>query len=207
MIRRTRAALVRLRDEDGGVTLVELLVYLLVLVIVVAAIGSLLISGLTGQRDITAAGNAASESSVVAESLTSSVRTAAQIGSPATVAGVGEMFQTATATFPTVSTVSWSCRAWLVTIDGRILTRVTTPAAVVPAPAGLDAAGLAGWTLLASGVSPAPGASSVFAVTSTRVRITASIAGPADGTPTIVDLSVSRDALPSFATLGANPCV
>ena len=88
MIRRTRAALVRLRDEDGGVTLVELLVYLLVLVIVVAAIGSLLISGLTGQRDITAAGNAASESSVVAESLTSSVRTAAQIGSPATVVPV-----------------------------------------------------------------------------------------------------------------------
>jgi len=201
-----RPGMRRALADDRGITLVELVIYSMILAVVVAAVGSMTVAGLAGQRSIGAAGSAASEAQVVTESITNGVRTAAFIAGPTAVPGVGTILATTTASFPSVSSVEWECRAWLATTDGRLFQRTAEATGPIAPPASLDDAALTGWILLAEGVSPVAGSTEIFGATTTKVAVRASIAGRNDGTPTIVDVTATRDTLPSFATLGANPC-
>lgn len=158
---RIHAAARRLREQDAGLTLVELIIYSLLLSVIVAIAGGMLISSITTQRDVSRITTATSDGQVVASSIEAGIRNAGG-SAPFTIASspLGPVLKTRTATVTASGTVTWTCRAWLhTTADGKIWTRRSETAAV---PTPTDAAGLAGWSLLASGVTPASGHGAVF---------------------------------------------
>jgi len=198
--------LVGARDEQG-VSLIELMIYMSLLVIVSILAGSILISGLRGQRDISNVGSATSQAQLITSSVEAGIRSASTFDVSTTT--VGQRLIARVGTFTAAGTATWQCRAWLFTTDKRLLTLSST-SGTVAAPANLAAA-VSGWTLLASNVSIAAGSSALFTESGTAPKSILTIAaqvGVAGGTgnPAIVQTQVTQLALPTTAGTGPATC-
>jgi hypothetical protein len=166
----------RLGGENDGFTLVELLVYCILLVVILAIAGGMLISAITSQRDIASLGTASSTGQEVAQNINQDVRNASSVtvGVP-TAFGQSLSMRTA---LVTGATVVWRCRAYFLTATGSLyLTTSTTLPIVIP----VAVLGLASWTKLADGVALAPTATQAFTSTGTgtslQVAVNVDVAG------------------------------
>lgn len=176
---RSEAADIRLIHDDEGLTLVELIIYIVVGGIVLGLLGSVFLNGMrvdgaTRDRDV-----ATGTAQVISNSITMSVRNASevQVDGPVLRARVA------------VGVADWQCRAWY--FDGTALRfKAYTPGGAVPAASG-------SWKALGEGVlsasSPGPftlnGKSVAFALTVTVEDAEVPVAGSAvaralqEGTP------------------------
>lgn len=157
LVRRIRTG----RGAQAGVTLVELLVYSVLLTIILLIVGSVLVRGLLTQRDVRAVSEATTTAQNVAQSVERGVRNAAAVGY--STSATGELLTVRTRVADT-STSAWYCQAWFVdTANGGTVYMLRRPASgagpVLVEPS--TPAALGEWTRLADEVSPF-GSSTVF---------------------------------------------
>lgn len=148
------AAPAKAAQRTGGFTLIELLIYSMLSIVVLLIVGGIFISSLKAERAVRAASEGTSTGQLVAQSLTNGVRNAssAQVSTP--FAGSRLLV---TRSVGSDTTPVWTCRAWYFG-NGEI--RTTTSIAAIPLPTVLT--DVAGWTLLAEGVTADSSGAPVF---------------------------------------------
>ncbi|MFC5432803.1 prepilin-type N-terminal cleavage/methylation domain-containing protein [Microbacterium suwonense] len=124
----------RARDDDG-ITLIEVIVYLVISGMFLALLAGLFVAGLRAQTTATDLDSATGASGVVSSSLQSGIRNAAAFA-------LSDDNQTVVATV--IADDGPSCRGWRVTADGDLLYQRSSSA--IPLTGG------SGWTAIAHGV-------------------------------------------------------
>lgn len=157
----SRLRIVRDRAEDG-ITLVELIVYSVLLVFVLAIAGSILINALQTQREVRAVSTTSNSSQVVLRLFDRTLRNAATVDIPSVHGGTVLVAKTRVAEDGSLGS-SWLCRAWHYDSASDELRIISGPATGTPVTAGLGTAvNSSGWHVALSGVLPTP-SSPVFA--------------------------------------------
>lgn len=166
------------RHPEGGISLVELMIYALLSLIVLAIVGGVLASGLRTQAAVQTVTGAATTAQQIVSSIQSGVRNASAItivspptaGSQMLVARVVGMDPTSTAA---------TCQAWYYTPSngGAVYMKKTSPASVIAVPSSDPPSG---WSLLGVGVTPSSSRGVVFtAPAGLRVDLTFNVAAAA----------------------------
>ncbi|MEO7545526.1 MAG: hypothetical protein ABIT21_04435 [Terrimesophilobacter sp.] len=140
-----------LDESEKGFTIMELLVYSLLLSIVIAMVGGMIISTLRVSNTVVSMTRTSTSGQLVAKSVVTGIRNSSdfRLTSPA---GDDQLLVARAATFD--STVSWRCLAWYYSTagDGAVWFTSSPTAILPPTPADLS-----NWTLLASDVQPVSG--------------------------------------------------
>lgn len=184
--------------DDAGITLVELLVYILLSVIVLTIVGSILINSFRAESQVRDAAESASTAQLVAESLGRGIRNASAVEVSAPDAG---SLMVRTRSIDGSASGSWFCQAWIWTGAELRTTRSTTAITATP-----DAAALATWTLLARDVDPI-GAAPVFSLGADERSVDVRLAvGIGIGVPVVIDsVMVAQQPIPATGKVTA-PC-
>lgn len=139
------------RTDEEGFTLVELLVYSLLLVLVLAIVGGLFISTLRTESRIRSVTFASTQSQLIADSIGSGIRNASSF----TVRQVGTDDQLLLARVATGdSALAWTCMAWYYDQSGNGSVRYKRSATEIRDLAQRD---VDGWTLVGEGVQAVTG--------------------------------------------------
>lgn len=157
------------RDDDSGMSLVELLVYSLLLSVVLILVGNVLISALTVQRDTTARTEASTGGQVAVRVIERALRNGVDpVWMPSSQAGNLLVVKTRIADDGSAAS-SWECRAFHYDAAAEELRMLTGPATgplVTIGPSGtLDSSS---WRVLLSGVVPTPNGASAEPVFETE---------------------------------------
>ncbi len=149
-----RARAIRVhRPTEAGYTLVELLVYSLLLVVVLTIVGAMLINLITVERQVRATTTATTSAQLAADSVSNGIRNSrAFLVRDTALLGSGDELLLAT-TAGSGDPVSWHCRAWYFSeSEGSIrYMRMIAPDTPVPLPTDQDEL-VSTWTLLAEDV-------------------------------------------------------
>ena len=191
-----------LLSDERGLTLVELILYTLLLAMIAWIAGTILITSLTSQRDITAMGNASNQGQNVANSIEEGVRTASSLAAP-TADSTGRRLVARVGTFTSAGAVSWTCRTWLFATDGGVYVKSGSTASA--APANLAASSLTGWLKLAQGVTPVGGSAMTLSAATVSLDFKVA-AGTAGGSPAHIVTSVTKLAVPNTTGTGPATC-
>lgn len=174
------------RPDDDGVTLVELIVYVVIAALVTGLMAGIFINGLRSQTSATDRDTATGKAGIVTNSLQTSLRNATAV-SPAT--GTGNTLIAVVMT----GASGWECRAWSLTATGNLVYKA--------APSSFSVASTAGWTVLASGVTGSFSGGKVFSSTSaTQVQYSFSVTTSASTVP------ISGAVTAQATMAGAGPC-
>lgn len=153
---RPRATLRQTLHNDGGVSLVELIIVVVVMGIIGSLITMIFVNGLTSQQATAARDLATGRATVITETLADSVRNAVAIR----VSSDGSRIDATVA----VSDTSFACRAWAIQPDGDF---------VYSGGSTARSASTASWGVLAEKVSGAltggAGTPRAFALSGSRV--------------------------------------
>ena len=145
---------------EAGITLVELLIYALLSLVVLAVVGGVLVSGLRTQATVQTVSDATTTAQQIVSSVQSGVRNASAVTivSPPTA---GSQMLIARVVGLDPSSAAPSCQAWYYTPSngGALYTKKTTPAAVIAVPSSDPPTG---WSLLGVGVTPFSSGGAVF---------------------------------------------
>lgn len=180
MMRHTTAAP---REGDEGFTLVELLVYMLLLGLVLAGVGAIVLQSIKGQRQVVSISQAAGGSQGVMRAINLSVRNAAGIAIDGSSGIGGTSNVLVVHTGGGDDSADFVCQAWVhipsaVTgTRGEIWTRTLPVDPTRPAHQRLDALGSAvaaggstsGWTFVVAGVEET--ADPLFDIQATKVSV------------------------------------
>lgn len=136
------------KRDDEGFSLVELIAYMSILSLVLAIIGGILISTMTGERDIRTRAEATTAGQSVVASVQAGVRNAAFTQ----LVDLPNAQMLTVRTAGTGATLTWACEAWYFTTDngGSLYQKRTNPATQIAQP---TAATLSTWVLIANGIS------------------------------------------------------
>lgn len=132
---------------DRGITLVELLVYMLLAVVVLVLVGSFLINSLRVDSQVRAGAEAASNAQTAVASLGRGVRNASalEVTNPAP-----DTTLVRTRSIDSGPDGEWFCNAWHLSSDGELRWR-SSPSALPAAP---DEATIGSWLLIVDNVQP-----------------------------------------------------
>ncbi len=181
----------------------ELLIASGLMVGVLGIVGWMLVASLNGGKQVTGSGNASSQAQILADSVAGGVRSATGVAL-VPLATDGQLLRATQGTFDATGTATdWTCRAWVVTADGRAYTLRSSSA--IPTPAGQSAADLAGWTILATGLEPIASGAAILTLTGSSVGVAARGDG-SGGSPALVDTSVTVQPLSTTQLSGAPTC-
>lgn len=172
--------------DDRGISLIELLVYMLLSIVMLLIVGGLLINTLNTEKQVRSMTASASSGQVVTQSVAQGVRNASDLE---LTAPSSDSQLLRTRSIGNAATGVWTCRAWFVE-GGSVWTKTSSSA--ITAPSDSD---LADWLLLADNLAPA-GAGEILALTGRQVDMTFA-ADVADGGSTLFTTSaVSRQDVP-----------
>lgn len=188
----------RQSHREAGVSLVELLIYMLLSVVVLTIIGAILINSLRAESIVRTAANSTSTAQIASQSLNRGIHNASaiQVASP-----LPDVSVVRTRSIDGSATGVWKCQAWAV-IAGELRTTTSDTAITVPT----TVADIANWLLLAEGVK-AIDATPVFELASDERSLSLSFTvGKASGTPVTVDTTIiSKQPIPSTGKV-TTPC-
>jgi type II secretory pathway pseudopilin PulG len=199
----------RVREEQSGFTLVELIIYTVLAVAITLIVGAIFVSALNGQRDITASAQGNNSGQLVSQSISTGVRSAtyirlSTISATSQMLVVGLPSRTATS-----STATVTCKAWYITSDGggAVYTLTSNSTIIVPTLTLLTSS----WTQLATGVqkSTRTGAPSAF-LTTNSILVPTSVSyefAMADGTGKPILISSTATSRQPIALLGSTLCI
>lgn len=171
---------------DRGISLIELLVYMMLSIVMLLIVGGLLINTLNTEKQIRSITASASSGQIVTQSVAQGVRNASdlQLTAPSSDSQLLR-----TRSIGNADTGVWTCRAWFID-GGSIWTTSSSAAIAAPAESDLD-----DWLLLADDLAPA-GSSEIFVLTGRQVDMNFA-ADVADGGSTLFTTSaVSRQDVP-----------
>lgn len=146
----------RLRDESAGLTLIELIVYSMLLMGVLVIVGSIMMSTLSIDRVVRDSTQSATAAQLAATSVEAGVRNATD--AKLTDIGADQLLVVRTVGSDP-NAVSWKCMAWYFSASAGTLRTTTTASDAVAV--GVPASEPTTWTLLASGIA-APGSGAIF---------------------------------------------
>ncbi|MBN9185009.1 hypothetical protein [Microbacterium sp.] len=174
------------RPDDDGVTLVELIVYVVIAALVTGLMAGIFINGLRSQTAATDRDTATGRAGVVTNSLQTSLRNATAVN-PGT--GTGNTLIAVV----TTGTSGWQCRAWSLTSTGNLVYKASS--------SSFSVASTAGWTVLASGVKGSFAGGKVFSsISNTQVKYAFSVTTSASTVP------ISGAVTAQATMAGAGPC-
>jgi len=184
-------------DHDRGITLVELLVYMLLAIVVLTIVGSILINSFQAERQVRDAAQSNSTAQLVAESLGLGIRNASAVE---VSAPTPDAVLLRTRSIDGTEAGNWYCQAWLIS-DGDL--RTTRSTAAIPAP---DAATAATWTLLATDVEQI-GSSPLLSLGADERSVDVMLTvGVGQGVPVTLDtVMVAQQPIPATGKVTA-PC-
>ncbi len=189
------------RFDDRGLTLVELIISSFLMIGVVAFAGWMLVSALTGGRDVTVSNSATSQAQLLADSVVGALRQSDGVTLGAFDAD-GQILRATHHTFDAEGNeVAWERVAWAITADGRAYTLRSCSA--IDDPTGQSVSDFAGWLLLATGLEPVAVGTPILAPEGSGVAIEVK-SDAYGGTPAYVEASVTPHQLPS--TVGTGTC-
>jgi len=167
-------------SDERGLTLIEVLVYALLLSVVIAIAGGMIFSAVTTSRTVLSITENSTAGQLVARSVVTGIRNSSdfQLSGPV---GDDQMLVARRASSGT--TLEWSCEAWYYAATENKVWH-TGSGLEIEAP---TAATLATWTLLTEGVQPASG-TAIFTALNDRLSI--SILG-LDGAHLPIDITSS----------------
>lgn len=152
----------RVRQTDAGITLVELLIYSVLMLVVLTLVGTILYRALVSQRDVRDVTDASNAAQLVSASFERGVRNASKI---AYTTSAGDELLAVRARVGSSTAPSWACEGWFYDASALTLYTKTVPAAGAPNPAitaPVSTADYATWTTLARGLSPRAPSTAVF---------------------------------------------
>ncbi|WP_345750792.1 PulJ/GspJ family protein [Microbacterium rhizophilus] len=170
--------------DDSGFTLVELLIYIVLLGFILAAGFGLLSNSFRGSNLVMESADASREGQTIARTINSSVRNASHV----TVSTDGRFFVAAT--------VAGQCHGWYAASSGDVFVRLSTSKIGRP-----TVAEPAGWIHIGSGVTPAAGDARIFIQSDDGVAVRFTVATA--NQPTLIDTLST----PRTPATGVNPCV
>lgn len=174
-----------METSDRGLTIVELLVYSMLLVIVVALAGAMLISLMVSSKTVDTISKATTAGQLTVDSIASSIRNSSdfQLTVPS---GTDQLLIARTAS--TNGPLTWSCVAWYysATGTGSIRSWRSDTAILAPTPTELGS-----WTLQAEGVMPLSG-DTVFTTTPKQLTVSFKSGAGIDSPVGITSAAVSR---------------
>jgi type II secretory pathway pseudopilin PulG len=178
----------RRRDEGSdGFTLVELIIYCMLLGLVLTIVFGLFNSTLRTERTVRTVGNASNAAQLGVRSIEAGVRNSTAHALP-TQTGNNQLLLARTAGEGT--TITWNCTAWYFSYSasgkGSIRYRESPTAIATP-----TAAQLATWTLLLENVSPSAG-TKIFGGSGTTLTIDYTVSAGQGSPPALIDTSVVR---------------
>lgn len=169
--------------DDHGFTLVELLVYTLLLGVVLAAGFGLLVNSFRGSELVTGAAASTRDGQTTARTIAAGVRNATHVTVSGNLAVAGALRGT-----------DLSCTGWYV-VGTDLYARMSDG----PITAGSYPTG---WTLVASGVRPVDPSTPIFGVVDKGLSARFTVDTATDD-PTLIDTY----SVPRIAKDGVNPCV
>lgn len=176
------------RDDDSeqGYTLVELIVYSSLLIIVIAVVAQLFISGVIATQRVQTVTAATTSGQVVADSIETNVRNSTDflLTNPA---GTDQFLVARTAKRD--ATLSWQCVAWYYSSagTGTIRFKQSSVAILEPTPSELQT-----WTLVQEGITPVSG-TNILAANGQQLTVNfKSLAG--DHPPVVISSSATSRA-------------
>ena len=181
------------KDSEHGVTLVELLVYIMLSSIVLAIASAFLISMLQNSSTTTAVGTSSTAAQLTARSIETGIRNSSDFNM---TNPTGSDQMVVARVISRGAAVTWSCQAWYYSAtEGSV--RTTSSAAAIVAP---TAAQLATWTLLNDGVVPLSG-TTIFAVSGRELNV--AFKTSADGHPPV---AITTSAFSRAGATGSVSC-
>jgi type II secretory pathway pseudopilin PulG len=163
-------------DPEAGITLVELLIYMLLSVIVLAVVGGVLVTGLRTQARVQTVTDATTTAQQIVSSIQSGVRNASAVTVISPPTAGSQMLIARVVGMDPASTAA-TCQAWYYTPTngGAVYMKKTSSPISQP---GSDPP--SGWSLLGVGVTPSSNGGSVFtAPAGLRVELTFNVAAVA----------------------------
>lgn len=139
-------------SREDGVSMIELIIYLVIAALVVGLMAGIFINGLHSQTSTTDRDTATGRAGLVTDSLQRSLRNATMVNPSS---GTSNTLVAVVAT----GTSSWQCRAWVLTSAGKVMYKASSTS--------FSTASTTGWTTLASGVTGTLTGSKIFSLAST----------------------------------------
>ena len=134
------------RPADAGMSLAELLAYMVLSGIILSIVGTLLVTTLVSQRDIRAQATASSAAQVVLTDMESTLRNAVSVRTPSDFNGSLLIVKTRVGDADVES--SFQCRAWYWdAANERILTVRSTPGPTGPTQGLTTGSNFSAWTV------------------------------------------------------------
>ncbi|HCG00691.1 MAG TPA: hypothetical protein DEV93_09125 [Chloroflexi bacterium] len=154
----------RIEKPEQGFTMIELLVYSLLLVLVIGIAGGMLISVMVNSKSADAVSKDTSAAQLTVDSIDSSIRNSSdfQLTVPS---GTDQLLIARTAS--TSGSLTWNCVGWYYSASGTGSIRSWRSSMAIVAPTSTQ---LASWTLLAKGITPLTG-TTVFSATPKRLTV------------------------------------
>ena len=175
----------RLRSDDSGFTLIELMAVVLLLSMVMSVLGGIFISTITTQQVVQNRTEASNSAQLVASAIDSGVRNASEFELSA--AGADQLLVMRTAT--TGSNIGWTCNAWyFANAAGEVRTTTGPVGTFIDAPSSSE---LAAWTLVASGVSPVAG-TTIFSTSGGKLTVAFDVLLAADDEPRPIQFTTAK---------------
>lgn len=172
-------------NAQRGFTLIELIVYMMLLVVVVGVAGGILMSVMANTTKVNAVAQATTAGQLTVDSINSSIRNSSdfQLTAPS---GTDQLLIARTAS--TSGPLTWSCVGWYYSAAGSGSIRSMRSTAPILAPTSTD---LASWTLLAQDITPFTGAG-VFAATGRELTVSFNSGAASQAPVGITSAAVSR---------------
>jgi len=146
---------------DEGYTLVELLIYCLFSVVILAIVGGMLISSLTVEHEVRGLTETSSLGQVISRSVEEGARNASDIRAEPSVAA-GQLLRARVAVGTSAGTVTWQCQAWYYASATKSFFWAKSTTGAVPAPLAGTNLHAAPWLFLGDGVQPDGAAGAFF---------------------------------------------
>ena len=172
----------RLRHDDRGITLIELMVYSALSVVVISLAGALVANSARVNTTVQTTAQTTGVGQVIARSLSTGVLNADWASTPTT--GTTQFFTVHTA--GRGATVTWSCQAWYFTSSNGGAMYTTTSSSAITAPTGTPT----GWILLGTGIS-AVGSTPVFAGSGTGIVLSMNVSN-GGAKPVLISTTVTK---------------
>jgi len=147
-------AIRRMRDSrDAGMSLAELLVYMILLALVITITGVFYVHQLVTQRDVTQRAKAANEGQVVIASIENSLRNAVKVKTPSDFDGRLLVVKTRVGDSDAAS--SFVCRGWLYDPTTKSIKTITgTPGPTAPTLGLTTASNFSAWKKIVLNAAP-----------------------------------------------------
>ena len=182
------------QDSERGFTLVELLIYSLLLIIVLGIVGAMLVSTVSTSKSVNSVTSASTAAQLASESVVRGIRNASdfQLTTPT---GTDQLLVARTALGG--ATINWVCVAWYYSAAGGGTIRYTTSPTTILPP---TAAQLTVWELLDTGVAPVSG-TGIFSATGAQLNL--AFNGLAGSRPAV---SITSSAFSRAGSTGVPAC-